>query len=130
MGKNVLIVDSEPEVIESASALIGKLGHQVYSSKDGEEAAVRIRQVSPDLIILDLILHRKSGIMVYMELKTNEAWKKIPVIIHSKIKKKTFLKTLEELNHFYPQAIPEPEAYLEKPCKPDPFTKAIQQFLR
>ncbi|MCX5859442.1 MAG: response regulator, partial [Proteobacteria bacterium] len=84
----------------------------------------------PDLIILDLILHRKSGIMVYMELKTNEAWKKIPVIIHSKIKKKTFLKTLEELNHFYPQAIPEPEAYLEKPCKPELFTKTIQQSLR
>ncbi|MCX5867158.1 MAG: response regulator [Proteobacteria bacterium] len=130
MGKNVLIIDSEPEVIESAGSILEKLGHQVSGSKDGEEATNKIRQLKPDLIILDLILHRKSGIMVYVDLKTNEAWKKIPVIINTKIKKKTFLRTLEELNRFYPQPLPEPEAYLEKPLKPDPFTKAIQQFLR
>ena len=130
MRKIVLMVDSEPALIETAGPLIEKLDHQFYGAKDGDEAINKIRQLRPDLIILDLILHRKSGISVYLDLKANENWKKIPVVIHSKIKKKTFLKTLEELNHFYPQAILEPEAYLEKPCKPELFTKTIQQSLR
>ncbi|MDD5222497.1 MAG: response regulator [bacterium] len=130
MAKVVMIVDNEPEVIASVSAALEKLGCQNTVSRNGEEALNRIKQNKPELIVMDLLLPKYSGIRLYQDLKTTESLKKIPVIIISGITKKTFLRSLEELSDLADQAIPEPDAYFEKPLKLEEFEPTLQRLVK
>ena len=129
MGKTILIVDDDPDVIIYVSTVLEKTGHQIVTAKNGEEAINKINQYRPDLLLLDVLMPKQSGIKMYRELKTNESLKNIPVVILSGISKRTFLRSQEALAEFGGQPVPEPRAYLEKPAEPEQLTQIVQEIL-
>lgn len=129
MAKTILIVDDDPDVIIYVSTVLEKSDHSVVTAKNGEEALGKVEKVKPDLIILDVLMPKQSGIKMYRELKTNEALKGIPVIILSGISKRTFLRSQEALAEFGGDAVPEPNAYIEKPAEPDQLTQIVNEIL-
>ncbi|GAJ11593.1 unnamed protein product, partial [marine sediment metagenome] len=84
---------------------------------------------NPDLIILDILMPKQSGIKMYRDLKGDESLKKIPVIILSGIAKRTFLRSQEALTAFGDENVPEPEAYIEKPVEPEELAEIINKFI-
>jgi CheY-like chemotaxis protein len=96
---------------------------------NGEEALAKIRQEKPDLVILDVLMPRQSGIKMYRELKTDDSLKNIPVIILSGITRRTFLRSQEALTEFGGQNVPEPEAYIEKPVAPEELAEIIKKVI-
>ena len=83
----------------------------------------------PDLIILDVLMPKQSGIKMYRELKGDESLKEIPVIVLSGIAKRTFLRSQEALTEFRSQSVPEPEAYIEKPAEPEELVETIKKLI-
>ena len=85
--------------------------------------------IKPDLVILDVLMPRQSGVRLYRELKTSKSLKDVRVIILSGIAKKTFLRSQKALTEFGGAEVPEPEIYLEKPVEPEELAEVINKVL-
>ena len=129
MGKNVLVVDDDPDVRLFSVTVLEENGYTPLEAANGEEGLTMIKDEKPDLVILDILMPRQSGIRLYRELKTDKALKNIQVIILSGIAKKTFLRSQKALTEFGGEEVPEPEIYLEKPVEPEVLADNIKKIL-
>lgn len=127
--KKVLVVDDDPDVRLFNSTVVEENGYSPIEATNGEEGLKKLKEEKPDLVILDVLMPRQSGIRLYRELKTDRAFKDINVIMLSGIAKKTFLRSQKALTEFGGEAVPEPEVYLEKPVEPEELAAAIKKFL-
>jgi DNA-binding response OmpR family regulator len=77
---HVLVVDDDPEIVESLRYAITQFGCEVSVARDGNQALAHVASKTPDLIVLDLMMPRRSGFLVLEQLcQTTE--KPIPVIV-------------------------------------------------
>jgi twitching motility two-component system response regulator PilH len=129
MGKKVLTVDDDPDVRLFTTTVLEEHGYTPIEAGNGEEGLQMIKSENPDLIILDVLMPRQSGIRLYRELKTNKSFADIKVIILSGIARKTFLRSQQALTEFGETAVPEPDFYLEKPVDADILAETIQKAI-
>ncbi|MEJ2219243.1 MAG: response regulator [Desulfobacterales bacterium] len=129
MSKKVLVVDDDPDVRLFSVTVLEENGYTPLEAEDGEVGLKMIKAEKPDLVILDVLMPRQSGVRLYRELKTAKALKDLKVIILSGIAKKTFLRSQKALTEFGGEEIPEPEIYLEKPVEPDELADVIKKVL-
>lgn len=71
MAKRILIADDEPNIVISLEFLMKREGFEVLIANDGEEAVRRIRGERPDLVLLDVMMPKKSGFEVCQEVKSD-----------------------------------------------------------
>ncbi len=81
MTKKILIVDDEPNIVISLEFLMKREGFQVTVAVDGEEALRKIAELEPDLVLLDIMMPKKSGFEVCQEVRANPAWAAIKLIM-------------------------------------------------
>jgi len=129
MSKKVLVVDDDPDVRLFSVTVLEENGYTPLEADNGETGLKMIKEEKPDLVLLDVLMPRQSGIRLYRELKTSKALKNINVIILSGIAKKTFLRSQKALTEFGGAEIPEPEIYLEKPVEPEELAAVIKSVL-
>jgi two-component system phosphate regulon response regulator PhoB len=127
--KKVLVVDDDEDVRKLVSKIVERAGYEAVVAKNGVEGMGKVREDKPDLIILDVLMPKQSGIRMYRELKTDEPFKDTPVIVLSAIAPKSFFRSQEVLDEFAGQSIPEPEAYIEKPEEPEELVALIKKIL-
>jgi len=127
--KKVLVVDDDPDVRLFNTTVVEENGYIPIEATNGEEGLKKLKEEKPDLVILDVLMPRQSGIRLYRELKTDRAFKDVNVIMLSGIAQKTFLRSQKALTEFGGEAVPEPEVYLEKPVEPEELAAAIKKFL-
>jgi DNA-binding response OmpR family regulator len=84
-GKDILIVEDEPFVVNVYKTKLSKEGFNVHVAEDGERGWQIAQEVKPDLILLDLILPKMNGFGVLENLKSSEELKTIPVLILSNL---------------------------------------------
>ena len=77
----VLVVDDDPDLVESVSMKLESENFNVAKAYDGVEAWEIIKQERPDLIILDVMMPRKNGYELCDELKKSEEYKDIIVVL-------------------------------------------------
>ncbi len=82
----ILIVEDDPATVELMEAQLHGEGYSVDSVRDGEEALQRVSQARPDLVLLDIMLPKKSGFEVCKEIKSGEETRAIPVIMVTALK--------------------------------------------
>ena len=129
MSKKVLVVDDDPDVRLFSVTVLEENGYIPLEAEDGESGLEMIKSEKPDLVILDVLMPRQSGVRLYRELKTAKALKDVKIIILSGIAKKTFLRSQKALTEFGGAQIPEPEIYLEKPVEPEELAEVIKKVL-
>ena len=93
--KILLIEDSKFQRIANSRAL-AKAGYTVIPAADGEEGLQEARNTVPDLILLDIMLPKLSGLEVLRALKSDELLKHIPVIVVSGLGQGNEAKLLKE----------------------------------
>ena len=71
MNKKILIADDEQNIVISLEFLMKREGYQVEVANDGEEAVRRIRASRPDLVLLDVMMPKKSGFEVCQEIRSD-----------------------------------------------------------
>ena len=67
--KRVLIVDDDEEILESTSVALQERGYEVITARDGSQALMRAERDLPDLIILDIVMPKRSGLWVLKQLR-------------------------------------------------------------
>lgn len=73
MAHKILIVDDEPNIIISLEFLMKKEGFEVAVAGDGEEALAKVASFKPDLMLLDVMMPKKSGFEVCEVLRSDAA---------------------------------------------------------
>jgi DNA-binding response OmpR family regulator len=79
--KKILIVDDEPDILETLKFLIESEGFQSITAMDGEDALKKAKETNPDLIILDVMLPKINGYKVCRLLKFDNKYKHIPILM-------------------------------------------------
>ena len=77
----VLVVDDDPDLVESVSMKLESENFKVAKAYDGVEAWDKIKEERPDLIVLDVMMPRKNGYELCDELKKSEEYKDIIVVL-------------------------------------------------
>ncbi len=122
--KNVLVVDDEEDVRVFLTTALKQAGFNVITASDGFEALEQVKQHQPDLISLDLVMPKRSGVKFYRDLLKNKDWAKIPIIIVTGHARDELGKAdLKELT------MSGPGVYLEKPVKPENYIAAVKRIL-
>jgi len=79
--KKVLIVDDEPDIVETIKFVLETEGITCITSYDGEDALNKAKSKKPDLIILDVMLPKINGYKVCRLLKFDSKYKNIPILM-------------------------------------------------
>jgi len=77
----ILLVDDEPSILKTVGKWLEVSGYEVMVAVDGEHALERAKTERPDLIVLDLMLPKLSGLKVCGLLKQDAQYQQIPIII-------------------------------------------------
>ena len=140
----VLIIDDEKQNVRYLTTILEENGFtDIHAAFDGVEGLEKVESVRPGLILLDLRMPRKNGIMVFNDLRASVRFKDIPVIILTG--EGELLKHLAELRQFREdgqiltdKATEEvlgrfissrPEGFLEKPVEPERLMAVIRRVL-
>jgi DNA-binding response OmpR family regulator len=68
-GKRILLVDDDQEIVESMRLALGAKGFQVLVARDGNQGLVMCEREDPDLVILDMMMPKRSGFLVLEKLR-------------------------------------------------------------
>lgn len=129
MAKKVLNVEDDADTRTFVSTVLEENGYIPIMAIDGAEGMKKAKEERPDLIILDILMPRESGIKMYHELKLDPSLKDIPVAMLSGVSKRTFLRSQAALTEFGDETVPEPQAYLEKPVEPEDLAETLKKIL-
>lgn len=126
--KKILIVDDEPDVRNFLATCIQDAGFIVDSAVDGQDALEKIEKETPDLMTLDMVMPRKSGIELIRILRKNDKWAKLPVIVITAHARNEFAS--EDIKNFnaFTSGL-KPRRTIEKPVTPEVLVKTICQIL-
>ncbi|HMB13190.1 MAG TPA: response regulator [Roseovarius sp.] len=81
MGKKVLLIEDEPNIIEAVSFILSRDGWEVKTHSNGHDAMEAVRLRGPDLIILDVMLPGKSGFDILNEIRGDSEFATTPVLM-------------------------------------------------
>jgi len=81
MGKRVLLIEDEPNIIEAISFILSRDGFTVHTHENGETAFEKVTATPPDMIILDVMLPGRSGFDILRDLRSNADTAHLPVLM-------------------------------------------------
>lgn len=81
MGKRVLLVEDEPNIIEAIRFILSRDGWRVDTHSDGATALEAVARHGPDVVILDVMLPGRSGFDILRDLRAAEATASLPVLM-------------------------------------------------
>ena len=117
----ILIADDEPDILEIISYNLGKEGYEIHTAKDGNEAIELAKQINPDLIILDVMMPRKTGMEVCQILRTQPMFQKTLII---------FLTALSDEASQIKGLEFGADDYVNKPISPKVLTSRVNALFR
>ena len=79
--KYILVVDDDPDLVETIALMLESKGCEVGKAYDGIEGEESIKERRPDLVILDIMMPRKDGYALCADLKASDDTRNIPVIL-------------------------------------------------
>ena len=122
MPKKILIIDDEKDMRVYLEALFRKAGYETEAAADGDEGLWLAEAHSPDLITLDVLMPKKSGVKAYRGLRVSQKTSSIPIIVLTGLaRSEDFFGDLDEL--------PRPEAVVEKPIERKAFLEQVEELI-
>ena len=83
MAKKILLIEAEEIMIHLLQRKLTQEGYEVSIAKDGVEGLEMMKEMKPDLILLDIVMPNKNGFEVMEEIQADETLKDIPIIVIS-----------------------------------------------
>ena len=122
--KYVLIVDDDPDLVETVCMMLEDKGYEVGKAYDGVEGEEAIKERQPDLLVLDVMMPRKDGYQLCAELKADSATKDIPVILLTAVG-----EAVPTTSYTHAQGMStEAEEYIPKPVDSKTLVEAVESF--
>ncbi len=120
-GKKVLIADDEPDILEIIGYNLTREGYETYTAKDGDEALQKAKQLNPDLIVLDIMMPRKTGVEVCQVLRSQPAFQDTLII---------FLTALSDESSHIKGLETGADDYVNKPISPKVLVSRVNALFR
>jgi DNA-binding response OmpR family regulator len=124
-GKYILVVDDDPDLVETVAMMLESKGCEVGRAYDGVEAEESIKERRPDLIVLDIMMPRKDGYVLCSELKSNDNTKDIPVILLTAVGEAVPTTTYTHRDGMATEA----DEYIPKPIDTESLWNTINDLL-
>lgn len=83
MSKKILIADDEPNIVAAIEFLLQQSGYEVHVARNGEEALELVEACIPDLVLLDVMMPKKSGYEVCTRIRERADWRHIKIVMLS-----------------------------------------------
>lgn len=120
-ARKVLIADDEPDILEILKYNLSNEGYEVITAKDGDEALEKARRTRPDLVVLDVMMPKKTGVEVCQWLRAQPAFKETLIIFLTALNDEgTQVKGLET----------GADDYISKPVSPRVLLSRINALFR
>ena len=81
MNPKILVADDEPNIVISLEYLLKREGYTVVIARDGQEALDAVARELPDLVLLDVMMPKKTGFEVCQEVRANDALKGVKILM-------------------------------------------------
>jgi len=122
--KYVLIVDDDPDLVETVCMMLEDKGYEVGKAYDGVEGEEAIKERQPDLLVLDVMMPRKDGYKLCAELKADKATRDIPIILLTAVG-----EAVPTTSYTHAQGMStEAEEYIPKPVDSKTLVEAVESF--
>jgi CheY-like chemotaxis protein len=122
--KYVLIVDDDPDMVETVGMMLESKGYEVGKAYDGIEGDESIKNRRPDLLVLDVMMPRKDGYTLCAELKNNDATRDIPVILLTAVGEAVPTTTYSHADGMATEA----DDYIPKPVDTNTLVHSIERL--
>ena len=121
MSAKILIADDEPNILISLEFLMKREGYQVALARDGQEALDAIARDRPDLVLLDVMMPRKTGFDVCQALRADESNRNVIVVMLTAKGRDTDLAKGMALGA---------DAYMTKPFSTKELVQTVRELLQ
>ena len=121
MSAKILIADDEPNILISLEFLMKREGYQVALARDGQEALDAIARDRPDLVLLDVMMPRKTGFDVCQALRADESSRGVIVVMLTAKGRDTDLAKGMALGA---------DAYMTKPFSTKELVQTVRELLQ
>lgn len=119
--KRILIADDEPDILEIVQYNLVREGYEVSTAKDGDDALVKAKSQKPDLIILDIMMPKRTGVEVCEILRSQPAYKETLII---------FLTALSDESSHIKGLETGGDDYVTKPISPKVLVSRVNALFR
>ncbi|AVF05273.1 MULTISPECIES: response regulator transcription factor [Devosia] len=120
MAIDILIAEDEPSILESLDFILRRAGWSVESVTDGEAVLEHVRRESPRILVLDVMLPKRSGFDVLKQLRSEELTRVLPVLILTAKGQQQDRRIAEELGA---------DGFVTKPYSNAEVVGAVRQLL-
>ena len=125
MAKKILVVDDDPDLVETTSIMLKASQFDVVTAYGGIEGLEKARTEKPDLIVLDVMMPDKDGYAVCKELKADAVLRAIPVLLLTAVV--SHIPTTRYSHRMGMET--EADDYMDKPVDPPELVKRIEVLL-
>lgn len=148
MSKRVLIVDDDEHTVKFLSVALREGGYEPIKAYDGDQGYQRVEDSDPDLILLDVMMPKRSGFVLFKQLRKDERFAKIPVIMLTAVAdaleedisnsdgdtferpydslRESLRRTVQQMKE---EGVVRPEMFIEKPIEPEALIEAIREMI-
>jgi len=147
MAKKVLLIDDDVNAVKYLSVVLDENGYEVETAYDGREGLQKIKDWNPDLIVLDVMMPKKSGFTLFKQLRRDDDYKDLPVLMLTGVAgvleeldeesedtharpfdslREALRKTIKEMRS---EGLIKPNMFMDKPVEPEAFVSRIAELI-
>lgn len=148
MSKRVLVVDDDENTRRFLSVALEANGYEAVTAEDGDDGFQKVQEEKPDLILLDVMMPKKTGFVLFKQLRRKDEFKDIPVIMltavaevleedESQAEGETTERPFDSLRDSLRKAIAKmrdeglvkPEVFMDKPIDPENLIEEVRGLI-
>jgi len=148
MSKRVLVVDDDENTRRFLSVALEANGYEAVTAEDGDDGFQKVQDEKPDLILLDVMMPKKTGFVLFKQLRRKDEFKDIPVIMltavaevleedESQAEGETTERPFDNLRDSLRKAIAKmrdegvvkPEVFMDKPIDPENLIEEVKRLI-
>ena len=147
MSKKVMVIDDDENTVKFLTVVLSENGYEAVSAGDGREGMEKLKESPVDLVVLDVMMPKKTGFVLFKQLKKDDKLKDIPVLMLTGVAASladmdaesgdTDVAPYDSLRESLRKVIQEmredgdmkPEMFVDKPVDPDAFIEKIRQLI-
>ena len=146
MPKRVLVIDDDQNTVRFLTVALQQNGYDAVGAYDGEEGLKKLQEAKPDLVVLDVMIPKRTGFTLFKQLRKHDSYKDIPVIMVTGIasvlsefeeKKESGDSAYDPLRESVKKMIQEmrddglvkPEMFVDKPIDPEVLVGKVRALI-
>jgi DNA-binding response OmpR family regulator len=130
MTKKIMIIDDEPDILIYLMTILEDAGFETCTIEENDQFMEAVQSEQPDLIIIDIMMPKRSGMSIYREIRSSDKYKKIPVAFISGMTSAKDFMNNEFSKLIDDEAMPPPDGYIEKPVMVEDLIKLVEKLIK